>query len=84
MKVLRYIILIAVFTLFGLATVWQRLEIIRLGYEVHELERVTQRLREESRELEGRVAKLTGPEEVSRMAEELGLEPSVSLADGIE
>ena len=82
MKVTRYLVLIAVLTLFGLATVWQRLELLRLGYEIHELERVAERLREESRDLEGRIVELTGPEEVARKAEELGLEPAVTFADG--
>jgi len=76
-KLARCLFLIAVLTIFGLATVWQRLELLRLGYEIHELERVSDRLDEESCDLENRIGELTGGGEVSRKAEELGLEPVV-------
>ena len=74
MKLARCLFLIAVLTAFGLVTVWQRLEMLRLGYEIHELERVAERLGEEARGLEVRIGELTGPGEVSRRADEIGLE----------
>ncbi len=77
MKLARYLVLVIVLVIFGLATVWQRLEMLRYGYEIHELDRVAERLREENCVLEGRIGELSGPEKAARMAEELGLEPIV-------
>jgi len=82
-KLARCLFLVAALTIFGLVTVWQRLELLRLGYEVHELERVASRLEEESCDLENRIGELTGGGDVSRKAVELGLEP-VAVANRME
>jgi hypothetical protein len=80
MRLARYLIFVTVLVVFGLVTVWQRLELLKLGYETHELDRIAERLREENRVSESRIGRMTGPEETAVMAARLGLEPVISSA----
>jgi len=80
MKLARYLVFVVVLVVFGLVTVWQRLELLKLGYEMHELDRIAERLREENRLHESCIGRMTGPEETAAMAARLGLEPVISSA----
>lgn len=75
----RHLVRVAVAVVFCVATVagaaWPRLEAARLGYQVEELRATRDRLLEEMRGSRLRIAELTHPTRVRRLAEERGLAP---------
>ncbi len=73
----RQMVRVAVAAIFCLLTVvgaaWPRLEAARLGYQVEELRATHERLLEEVRKSRLRIAELTDPMRVRRLARERGL-----------
>ncbi len=59
-----------------LAFVWERVDIVRLGYRIERLKSDKVRLERERDELQVRVSSLTSPERIAKVAtEKLGMAP---------
>ncbi|MHC4663814.1 MAG: septum formation initiator family protein [Planctomycetota bacterium] len=74
MKLRRVLVVAVTFVAFGLLTVWQHVEMVRLGRKIRELERTKTKLEQEYSKLELEVKKFKSPEYLIEKARELGLD----------
>jgi hypothetical protein len=80
MKLSHYLILLAAAIIFGLAAVYQRVEVVRTGYGITDLLRERARLRETKRKLEVYRLREENPETLLRRAKRFGIELPENLA----
>ena len=73
MKTQRPVLLVTLFLLVGLLTVWQQAETLRLGYRIREREERSAELGREQRRLEAEVSRCRAPERVLERAAALGV-----------
>lgn len=72
---MKVLMLLAAMSLL-LAFVWERVDIVRLGYRIERLKSDKVRLERERDELQVRVSSLTSPERIAKVAtEKLGMVP---------
>jgi hypothetical protein len=76
-KTSRPILLVALFLLVGLLTVWQQAETLRLGYRIREREEKVAELERERRRLESEVGKCRAPQALKDRATALGVDLAV-------
>ncbi|MCE9581195.1 MAG: hypothetical protein K8T20_01630 [Planctomycetes bacterium] len=77
MKTSRPILLVALFLLVGLLTVWQQAETLRLGYRIRDREETLARLERDRRRLESEVGKCRAPQTLKDRAVALGVDLAV-------
>ena len=58
-----------------LLCVWERVDIVRVGYHIEQLKKQKVQLQRERDELQVKVSALTAPERIARAAEKLGMGP---------
>ena len=73
MKTSRPILLVALFLLVGLLTVWQQAETLRLGYWIRDREQRLAELERERRRLEAEVGRCKAPAALMERATALGV-----------
>lgn len=73
MKTSRPILLVALFLLVGLLTVWQQAETLRLGYRIRDREERVADLERERRRLESEVGRCRAPAALMERATALGV-----------
>jgi hypothetical protein len=74
LKTSRPILLVALFLLVGLLTVWQQAETLRLGYRIRDREDRVAELERERRRLEAEVGKCKAPAVLMDRATALGVD----------
>ncbi|MEK7467087.1 MAG: hypothetical protein AAB074_06695 [Planctomycetota bacterium] len=74
MKTSRPILLVALFLLVGLLTVWQQAETLRLGYRIRDREQRLAELERERRRLEAEVGRCKAPATLMDRATALGVD----------
>ncbi len=81
MSIYRFIIILAAVVGIGLFTVWQRIEAVRTGYRITELQDIKNRLDEDNRQLRMEVQRLQSTYELLSAADRLGvrLEPYTEM-----
>ena len=82
MSFTRYALLVAALVVLGLATVWQHLRLLSVGYEVNELRARRGRLEEEARVLERRIDAIATPGAAADHVHEMGLDLGPARPDG--
>jgi cell division protein FtsL len=76
-KTSRPVLLVALFLLVGLLTVWQQAETLRLGYRIREREERLAELERDRRRLESEVSRCRDPKTVLERAKALGVDLAV-------
>lgn len=77
LKTSRPILLVALFLLVGLLTVWQQAETLRLGYRIRDREDRLAELERERRRLEAEVGRCKAPAVLMERATALGVDLAV-------
>lgn len=77
MKTQRPVLLVTLFLLVGLLTVWQQAETLRLGYRIREREERLAELERGRRRLEAEVSRCRAPDRVLERAAALGVDLAV-------
>ncbi|NUN47360.1 MAG: hypothetical protein HUU15_00850 [Candidatus Brocadiae bacterium] len=77
MKTSRPVLLVTLFLLVGLLTVWQQAETLRLGYRIREREKRLSELGREKQRLEEEVSRARGTQRVLERAAAFGVDLAV-------
>ena len=73
--VVALVLVAALLTIIGIIRVKREHEVLRLGFQLSKQSEHVRKLRETKRQLEVELSTLTSPERISRLAEQLGMEP---------